>query len=263
VFTGALAMFDALGFKGIWKREGVDPDGVIDKLRRLQKDVNEKLQADFAGDLQGTLNSNEKILESVAFSFLSDTIVLGISTKPGFGEDIGPSYKHDYYLEEGPTIALLTATSFVANTLRQATATAPHLAYRGCIAYGQFALDDRFIVGPAVDEAAENMDRAQGAFVWLTPSASDVLSRGRVPAGLQGTALVPYSVPMKGGDTFATSVVSPLHLAGSREKAIDLTGRILGTFSGGLDVAIKRQNTERFLRAATERNWPTDEAAQS
>ena len=41
MLSGALAMFDALGFKGIWRREGVDPTSVIDKLRHLERTVKE------------------------------------------------------------------------------------------------------------------------------------------------------------------------------------------------------------------------------
>lgn len=41
MLTDALAMFDALGFKGIWKREGINPNSVIDKLGHLEHTVQE------------------------------------------------------------------------------------------------------------------------------------------------------------------------------------------------------------------------------
>jgi hypothetical protein len=209
--------------------------------------VQEKLRSDFGGDVESALQSDANVLSSVAFSFLSDTIVLGIKAKPSLDP-----------FRTAP-FSLIVAAGFVANVLREATASPPSLSYRGCISYGEFELSDHFIVGPAVDEAAESMDLAQGAFVWLTPSALREATQPGVYIGPVGNVpLVPYGVPMKGGDTFNTFAVSPLDHRGTREEAIGMTRRILETFSGGLDVAIKRQNTEQFLRETMDVVWPSD-----
>ena len=50
---------------------------------------------------------------------------------------------------------------------------APALAYRGCIAFGEFDMEEGFVIGGAVDEAAEHMEKAEGAFIWCAPSALD------------------------------------------------------------------------------------------
>jgi hypothetical protein len=47
------------------------------------------------------------------------------------------------------------------------------LLFRGCVTYGSHLVRDSFFLGPAVDEAAEAFENAQGAFAWLTPDASD------------------------------------------------------------------------------------------
>jgi hypothetical protein len=73
-----------------------------------------------------------------------------------------------------------------------------------------------------------------------------------------------FAVPMKGGATFSTTVVSPFSHDPPRADAERLTEAILRTFDSKpgsemtLDVSIKKQNTARFLETclkAREVDW--------
>jgi hypothetical protein len=125
----------------------------------------------------------------------------------------------------------------------------PPIAMRGCISYGEHAVVNNFIIGPAVDLAAEYHEQAEGALVWLLPSAE---------AKYQSTVLLPrdllllYDVPLKYGARLRTPVVNPLYFATSadqRRKIIDAHAKAMSGVER-LDVWLKRQNTIEFLEMA-------------
>jgi len=75
---GAVAIFDALGFKGIWSRV-LDPDTVIAKLRAFQEVVDEEL-----GDVHSRVAALGKELgidTEISVALLSDTVVIGAAGK--------------------------------------------------------------------------------------------------------------------------------------------------------------------------------------
>ena len=123
------------------------------------------------------------------------------------------------------------------------------LAYRGAIAFGRYEVSPHFLIGSAIDEAASAYELAQGAFILLVPEARDHVARylhGKSP----NTHLVAFDAPLKSGDTFNTYTVSPLEQARDEADANALSKSLLGTFYGSsIDVAVKRQNTKRHLRA--------------
>ena len=106
-------------------------------------------------------------------------------------------------------------------------------------------------MGPAVDEAAAMNDLAQGAFIWLLPSALEVFMSPAEALASQPAHVATYSaceVPLKGGDSFVTYAVSPVALANTQADRDEIVSRIMQTFAGmELDVQIKKQNTLRFL----------------
>lgn len=247
--TGVLAMFDALGFKGIWGRSEnkSNPERVIRKLLDLERDTNAFLDADFGGSRAAQIENPSNVLGHCTVAFLSDTVVLGLATKP-----IKVLEERGIFEAHYAAWSLVVAARFASLVLRQGAATAPALAYRGCIAYGDFAIEKNFIVGPAVDSAAEHMDRAQGALVWLTPDAERFLKHFNLPIKARAEhGLIPYRVPLKGGDFYETHVVSPFEPRGTEEQRAKLTAAILATFQGSLEVEIKRQNTLAFLEHAS------------
>jgi len=242
-------MMDALGFKGIWRRSGVRerPEIVVEKLAAMQAATTLYLDGLFtSGDARARLSSDgDAIFESVEASFLSDTVVLGVAVKrvgarSGDGVD---------------GFAVRLACQVAAKVMAEATRSEPVLAYRGCISFGQFELHDRFLVGPAVDEAAGAMDLAQGALVWLVPSALTAFNASRIDS-LDGHAseYVPFAIPLKGGDRYDSIAVSPFAAARTVAERDARHRALAATFAGGgLEVEIKRQHTMRFFAACSER----------
>ena len=253
--NGAFAMFDALGFKGIWDRasKASPPWDVLGKLESLvvqADDIGGFLpQATSALVAEGKLaNVEHRTL------FLSDTIVVGCWAEDPTGKD-----------QEGAQwAALLGAARIAANIMaRAADAPQPRFAYRGCIAIGDFEIrPPSFVLGRAVDEAAELADSAEAAFVWLAPSAKRVVDT--VQRRDELTLLRPWAVPLKGGHRYSTYLVSPYEgvLAPSRR---DLRTAIAATFaSGRFEVQLKLQNTTEFLDGELARlNQKSAEAASS
>jgi hypothetical protein len=254
-------MIDTLGFKGIWKR--VPPERVIEKLETLQqaasaeiertlgtKDEQAKRIAEERAKIDaGVPRYGQMIFESIELSFLSDTIVMGFAESPHEALGLAPLSMD----------VIEFACRYTSIVLALAAGSDPVLTYRGCIAYGPFELHSRFMVGLAVDEAAESLDLAQGGFVWLLPSAKRECTL-TLAAGIQRGDIyryrVPYIVPLKGGDTYETLAVSPLMLAKTEDDCRTTRKQILDTFAGNLDVEIKRQNTERFLDHCMSRWLP-------
>lgn len=230
----AIVMIDALGFKGIWKHH--DLDSVLEKLQLIET----KMKA---------LEKSEDFVKATTIghyqqvSFISDTIVIACADETD---------------EPDPSRAILVASwlaSYVTH-LGAAESEDGHdykvqLAYRGAISFGDVWLNDRYVIGQAVDEAADNMDRAEGAFVWLTESALEQYEPDE-PELLNRVACK-WNVPLKPKNQAAqTWVVHPFQYGADnldqKRKNRDL---LLRTFDRSLpEVAKKRDNTERFLNHA-------------
>jgi len=239
---GAFAMFDALGFKGVWERaaRATPPWDVLGKLEGLVRDSN---------DVQGAAESAMATLEAagtvvrteIKTLFLSDTIVVGCwadSPKNPFA---------------AMWTALMTVCGTAGNILaRAAQAPGPTFAYRGCISYGEFDMRSTFIMGPAVDLAAESADWAQAGLVWLHPTAKRLVESHVQHAA--GDLIRPWRVPLKDGQHVQTFVVSP-YVGVQPVSWVDLRNAIMGTFEGAKkeDVIAKARNTSAFLDAELAR----------
>jgi hypothetical protein len=260
---GALAMFDALGFKGIWRRVSA-PEVVVDKLRRMQGSLEEYLRTTFGGDGQPALRDPANVLRSVQATFLSDTVTVAVVPKAM--DEVGEGLRGSGIVtpERLAASAVAYAATLSGHVMRAALGAPPAWAYRGCIAYGEFHMDDRFLVGEAVDEAAERMGAADGAFVWLAPSAKAAFEKSPDGFGGRCTPLTRYGVPLKavGGvsgvngvsGVVETFVASPFPWLAQPEEARAVVERLMGTFDGSAQERVMRmaRNTREFLRAHLE-----------
>jgi hypothetical protein len=231
---GAVVMMDALGFRGIWDRVA-QPSDVFDKMESLRKRAESTMARH---------NVPEIGITDARATFLSDTIVLVISAR---GDDA------DLDASTAIVLAALRASDLMTEALERA----PHLAYRGSIAFGDYEMKGPFVLGPAVDEAAAHSELAEGAFVWLAPSACAAWRK--LPDGR--AQLLPTDVPLKEGRRYSTFAVSPFDPTDHRAERRDIADSLLATFDTGrssldIDVQIKRQNTETFLRRAIEYDLP-------
>jgi hypothetical protein len=222
---GAVALIDALGFRGIWSRH--TPDAVLNEMKSVKNWFETRIKDQFA--TQPDFHCD--------VAFLSDTIAVSMA----FDGEI----KQGQHREALCVLYLGDVISWVLDRVLRSEIP---FAYRGAIAIGEYEVSPHFLIGQAIDEAAAAHELAQGAIIWLTPAARD-----RVADWLRvqpGTHMVKFDVPLKGGDTLNTYTLSSLEQAKSVNDAELLTHNLLTTFSSqSIDVAVKRQNTIRHMRA--------------
>lgn len=221
MYTGAIALIDALGFRRIWERH--KPDDVLSALKAMKDRMEGRIKAQF---------SSQPWMQCEV-AFLSDTIAISMALEEATQNRMAMSV---LYL--GDVISWI-----LEDTLRSSIP----MAYRGAIAIGSYEVSPHFIIGPAVDEAAATYELAQGAFIWVTPRAHAEIARW-LKDQPHNTHLVKYDVPLKTGDVFRTYTVSPLEQAQNEHDAHVLARNLLTIFSDPrIDVAIKRQHTSRHL----------------
>ena len=249
--TGAVALFDALGFRGIWRKHDVDT--VLKKLQKLREGAAHVI-ASFQQKVEPLyVGTNAK--PTLGVTLLSDTVVIS-ATVDGASDDVINAWS-----------SLLLASYSASAVMALGGKHQPSLAYRGCVAFGAFEMDQSFIVGPAVDEAAFGEGQAEAAIVWFSPSAEAVIQSAISKVGSHAetaTPWLPWDVPIKGGGVYRTHAVTPffsVEIEGpdacqilSPVDTAALRESILSTFDESrLEVAIKKQHTQRFLDAALAR----------
>ena len=233
--NGAVALIDALGFRGIWERH--TPAEVLTELKTTKAWIEGRVETQF---------SSQPWMQCQV-TFLSDTIAISMS--------LAESTAHKQAMS---VLYLCDVISWVLDRMLRASI---RLAYRGAVSVGNYEMSPHFLIGPAIDEAAGAHELAQGAFIWLTPTARDHVAEW-LKHQPHNTHLVKFDVPLKGGDTFSTYTASPLEQARNENDANVLSQNLLATFSGtNTSIAVKRQNTERHLRACyawRKFNFPED-----
>jgi hypothetical protein len=258
--TGAFAMIDALGVRGIWQR--FSESDVIASLEQIAAMTLEQTRA--IQDAGG--GESFSVLESITPAFLSDPIVFGVATKPL--EEVNrvrterapfPQFRDQLNERTLAARAVEHAAHVVSTVLRRGVMQAVPLSFRGALAYGRFAMSDRFILGPAVDEAAVFHELAHGAMVGLTPSAFEVFSRGDDQSPSVASPLMPYRIPTKNepGRWETCAVVPFLPADGDDAGRRGFFDEVIATFVTAStstrslidDVEQKKRNTVAFLRA--------------
>lgn len=274
MLRGVVAMIDALGFKGIWGQDPENPSTeVLETLRRIGE-AAEATGSEAKVYLEKG-NLPEEVVRlvkepDVKVVQLSDTIVVAAGRRMRARALWG---RHVAELEEqlGFDPALLDGVvdgymrylvcRCVSRILRTAALCTPALTYRGVVTCGMFAIDQRFLLGPAVDEAANLLNLADGPFVWLAPTArglsNDIVEQDAVP---WETIVVRYDVPLKGGQQLRTGVVNPFAFCADRHERLQIGRKIIGAMeSNNIDVVIKRGNARKFLKEAVRRQVRNEE----
>lgn len=233
--TGAVALIDALGFRGIWGRH--KSADVLTALKTMKDWMEARVQAQF---------SSQPWMQCHV-AFLSDTIAVSMAL--------------DESTKDREAMSVLYLGDVISWILDRTLRSNVPLAYRGAIAIGSYEVSPHFLIGQAIDDAASAHDLAQGAIIWLTPEARCQVARW-LKDQPHNTHLVKFDVPLKGGDTFYTYTVSPLEQARDEDDANVLTRNLLKTFSSSnMEVAVKRQNTADHMRACygwRKFNFPED-----
>ncbi len=266
---GAFALIDCLGFKGIWKRGDHRTAAelkkyqlrLIKKLRAITKEVPALAEA----GARPYRHFSEPVVPGV--NLLSDSVAISLQ----YDEKLPPKGRYKNYL----AWLACESTLKVLDRFRRDT---PALVLRGCITYGEHISEGNFIVGPAVDDAAEGMDIAQGAFIWLHPTAADkyrhcIKTTEETVRKLNGTrdaeqmllvrdlkralakplVVDPYDMPLKAGGHLRCPVLNPFAFHRTEKAQQEVKREYLEAISGNqLDVLLKHQYTEDFLEAAVE-----------
>jgi hypothetical protein len=162
----------------------------------------------------------------------------------------------EFWRLKGLTECFRIATSMASAFIIEANDTEPYFIFRGCVSVGDFFLssDGRFFLGPAVDDAADMERRANGAFVFLSPSALSFLDRCSNYHFDKATgALIDYYVPLKNNSKLETKIVRPISFNISDNEIETVCKRFLNIFpQDDSDSLTKRKNTENMLRAILE-----------
>lgn len=237
---GAFAIIDCLGFKGVWNKYENELDQLIKQLSAISRNAEQSV----LDHIYPPGVPADDIQYDVKVRVLSDTVAISYTSISGINI---PKYQ------------LVSMTNAIKHIMDSFIKELPHLPFRGCITYGQHVIEENFLVGPAVNEAAEYHEKAQGSFVWLLPSASAVVDEffesmsiqsgeyGKVMRQRLNLICPEYPVPMKDGQHLTTRVVSPLYQKQDAEidELIELYSKAMS--GGNLDVWIKREQTLKFL----------------
>lgn len=231
---GAVALVDCLGFKGIWSR--ADPGALLAQMKSLRK---EALEYRGAGNV---LIGTHRYLQN-EIRFMSDTVIVTcrISNK--------------WKSAQAPYESIFRVSQVTSLLIQSALCSGIPLGYRGCITFGNFLVESQFLLGPAIDEAASLEREAEGAFVWLAPSALRQFNNRQdefMIRQLEPGEMLPWNVPMKNGRTYETLALN-LGLTHSQDSRWDQIISGLETSfnpnarSLSLEVEMKRQNTMRYI----------------
>lgn len=167
---GAFALIDCLGFKGIWKRN--DQTLLLEKLKSVvskMQVVNDELLAEPPFRLL-----NREV--NITLSQFSDTVAISLRYTSEQTDDTSEQKARNRTKRREKSYLVWLICNSTIRVLDIYLKGEPSLVLRGYITYGDYEHDitktGGFIVGPAVDDAAENMEVSEGAFVWLRPEAA-------------------------------------------------------------------------------------------
>ena len=245
--NGAVVIMDVLGFKGIWQR--YEAKSILQGMRVFEKMVYaaERLTEETEGDVW-----DFGVQPKYRFRFMSDTLIVGCwlqgQARAGASQDVAAAAS--LYLLCRLTSRLL------------AVATGLGFPFRGCITTGEFDMLRNFVIGPAVDEAAEWADKADGAIVWLRPCAV-TLYKMFGPSRSKRHVFYPYKVPIKNSTPIRTAVINPRGDERRNTSKRDLADLLEYFDVGKPGVATKLKNTKEFFEYVIgpdrkrKRSWDT------
>ena len=156
---GALILADCLGFRGIWNR--VNPEKLIGRLKSIESEAASRVVPKYSSSMLsfGPVRFHLRLL--------SDTVVLSIQYEPGaYAHGSEPDERQKNLLVSvACESAAVLAYLFMDNDMP--------LPLRGCVSFGPHLCDGTFLIGPAVDQAAEYMNEPEGAFIWVLPGVAE------------------------------------------------------------------------------------------
>lgn len=252
--TGCVAFIDAIGFKGIWRRS-TDPGSVLSRLNELRSFVESLIDQENSAASPPVYDMR---FEMKAFS---DTLAFLVYLDGEIPPEVAQA-DPEGFLELRKYLLLKNCVMLMSRVIGFAiTDKELPFLYRGSIAMGDFYYNSFAFVGPAVDEAGSYFEQAEGAFVYLCPSAlTAVESRPGTFTPENFPFAVKYDVPLKNDVQLSTYAVNPLLFSGcirSLDGFFDPASEVILDFIGGSpQQKAKRDNTEKFLKFTRENYVP-------
>lgn len=250
--VGAIAMIDALAFKGVW--DLFESDAVFESMLQTEQIITH-CASSVSKHLQHLSGGGRlKYPPEGTALCLSDTIVFALHI-PNFEPEVDP-------LRIRKLEAALTACAVFA--VARIVAVAAHapvpLNYRGAITWGEFAIHRNYLLGPAIDEVAELHQRTDGAFIELTASAEERMRE--VPDVLPREFRRPllcfeHDVPIKGQlQAERRMVVNPFAACTTGAELHDVQDGVKRAFRDSEDEGHQRKRRHTMtLMAAAARVW--------
>jgi hypothetical protein len=237
---GFVGLLDVLGVRGLWLRQ--PPERTVESYERWfrlagARSTDSGLSVHdeyYEVELPTFLDFPRPGLRTDILSF-SDTVVVVFDTHGRTDGNVG--------IRLGNTLAQLFRSALDHGFL-----------FRGAVAFGDFyrGPNSRFLLGPAVDEAADWYTQADWAGIHLTPSTTrrpNPLNPRDEPSIAEAPLLVTYPVPLKDGGSVNASALD--WTAFGRDRLPSLIEDYFLRPPVSVDVERKRQNTTAF-RAAME-----------
>lgn len=250
---GAVAIIDALGFKGSWESgDGFDwrPLHTIREMAEATRERSHTLEA-MANRLGAAFRRVK--FQMNCFS-LSDALVVTCYYPSHFcpsAEELEIDRTDvEGYMGKLDGLAVFSVCDAVSAALGRAMICPRPFNFRGTVAAGPMYVEAPLLLGPAVDCAGAYHEAADGAFVFLDESAA------RPPQALQPAnrpwpqMVRRFHVPMKLKGESVTEerlVINPFfHLPDGASRRLT-ANEMLQTMSGET-LRGKRENTERLWR---------------
>jgi hypothetical protein len=147
---------------------------------------------------------------------------------------------------------MLAAAWIATSMIDFALSGFPPFLFRGCMSAGRVSMDGDFLIGPAIDEAAELYEQSDGPFFWLAPSALRIHDRyaDTFNDRMDPNMITRYPVPMKNGTAVDTLTHTHFGLTRPPEGWALTRARIITAFGdtqGHPSVARKRDNVLALL----------------
>jgi hypothetical protein len=232
---GAVVLLDALGFKGIWNR--MDSNDVLRQLKRIKRE-GLNLQGDDHGGVLMRADAFDHRVKCI-----SDTIIVVVTVRGSSSETF----------PERPLYGTMLAAVWIASSMVDfALRGFPPFLFRGCMTTGRVSIDGDFLIGPAIDEAAELYERSDGPFLWMAPSAlrTNDTYADTFMERIEPNLMIRYPVPMKSGATEQTLAHHHFLRARDDDRPALIRARTISAFGDTEkrpDVARKRANALAFL----------------
>lgn len=225
---GIIVLLDALGTKGIWKRE--KSNEVLERWNQFV-DFFEKFVSKY-------------IRDKVTFNAFSDTIIITIISK-----------KDRTLLDIADLLRFQLIRSLVIG-----------MPLRGCITVGKFYQNGRLIIGDGLDEAAQYFELPQWIGISASPSAHTIIERLKSENryGLEHV-FVKFDIPLKGSierDGWAINwpELSEMFIPGLSEEfgkdyydALQIINEKLENITE-IDATLKWRNTLKFYEYTLREN---------